>query len=177
MRRSLIITAAIATIFALVGCSGTSVDKKPTYKFYATADGASWATDMVLPSSTPTEACYIDNIYYSTYYSYIYLTVRNPKNNHRMELEITIPELSQAVGTYTCSSGKFSPTYYRYNQDVPKSQELDGQFQVTQFSYDLNAGRVLSFSGKFNFTQTAKHSDGSTKTTIVAAGEVNNLSQ
>src|SRR6478609_1494349 len=91
---------ALAVIVGMFGC-GKVTEKTPVYKFSAKVNGTSWATDMVMPSTTPSEASYVNYLSYSTSGKYIYCIVTNPKNNNSIKFSITIPSYVNAVGTYT----------------------------------------------------------------------------
>ncbi len=174
MKRILKGLTALAVIVGVVGC-GKVTEKTPVYKFSAKVNGASWATDMVEPSTTPSEASYVSDLYYYTGSKSISVTVKNPKNNNRISFSLYIPSVSNAVGTYSYSNSNFYPYFYVANLDSPTINSRSGQFEITKFSYDLNTGKITSFSGKFSYTITAEHSDGVVRTTSVTDGEINNL--
>jgi hypothetical protein len=174
MKKILSGLTTLTVIIGLFGC-GKAEEKTPVYKFSAKVNGTSWATDMVVPSTTPSEAIYVDYLNYNTSGKYIYCIVKNPKNNNIIKFSITIPSYVNAVGTYTTSSGYFVPSYEIANSDALTSESVSGSFEITKFSYDPNSYKITAFSGKFSFKQTAKHWDDIARTFDVTGGEVNNL--
>ncbi|HTF82233.1 MAG TPA: hypothetical protein VL947_10920 [Cytophagales bacterium] len=176
MKYVLIVLSALALVTGVTGC-GKSQDKKPVYKFTAKVNGSSWATDMVEPSTTPTEATYISSLYYYSAGKQIYVNVRNPKTSQTLKFYVFLENYSTAVGTYTRSSGRFEPEFLIANNDDPTNVSTTGSFEITKFTYDANLGKITSLSGKFSFKQTAEHWDGNARTIDVTEGELNNVSE
>lgn len=174
MKKILLVLSAIVAVLGLVGCGGgTSAD--PVYKFTAKVNNTSWATDLVEPSPRPTQASYVRSISYSPSSKSIYVEAVNPSNSGVVRFYVYITSPASAEGTYTCSSGSFSPYYELSDFDSITRKSKTGQFDITKFSYSATTGKITSFSGKFSFTLEAEHSDGKTRTTTVTDGQVNNL--